>query len=176
MVVLSAYYLMTGDAGQVDVVTSETKEGQVETVDITGEVTGEAVGGADAAETNKTLNLTSANDFFVSYKMQRENLRSIEADKYMEIISDSENSNAEEIVKAQTRLEDMMALSYAETVIEEILSAEYGDAVVISNGGFVEVVVQAEALTNIEVVKILDLVTEQMAVPAHKVQVSGVKY
>jgi stage III sporulation protein AH len=176
MVVLSAYYLMTGDANQLNVVTSDKNEGQVETIDITKEVTKENADGL-ATQTEGTQasdqTFTQAGDYFISYKMQRDNLRSIQAEKLMEIISDSKNSKAEEIVEAQTKLEEMHSIDYTEKVIEEILAADYGDAVVISQNDRVKVVVQAESLSNNEVVRILNLVTEQMAVPAGKVTVSG---
>jgi stage III sporulation protein AH len=180
MVVLSAYYLMTGDVGQMQAVTSDKNEGQVqtETVDYTQQTKSEGEAGATtqtegAGATDQTFMSNQSSDFFISYKMQRDNLRSMQAEKYMDIISDSQNSKAEEIVEAQTKLEELQSLEYTEKVIEELLAADYGDAVVMTQNDHVKVVVQAESLSNNEVVKILNLVTEQMAVPASKVSVSG---
>jgi stage III sporulation protein AH len=177
MVVLSAYYLMTGDVSQMNVVTSDKNEGQVETIDITKEMTKQNTDGVatqtEGTEVTDQTFLTKAGDFFMSYKMQRDNLRQIQAGKYMDVIIDSKNSKPEDIVKAQTMLEELHSLEYTERVIEELLAADYGDAIVLSQNDRVKVVVQAESLSNNEVVKILNLVTEQMAVPASKVTVSG---
>jgi stage III sporulation protein AH len=173
MVVLSAYYLMTGDVRQMDVVTSDFQEGQVKTEDITKEVTQPGEAAATTEGTSATEALTVSSDFFEKYKYERDSLRQIEWTKLMDVIADAKNSEAEEIVEAQTKLDSLQSLEFTESVVEEMLSAQYGDAVVIHKEGNIQVVVQAEALTNVEVVKILDMVTQQFEVPAHRVTVSG---
>jgi stage III sporulation protein AH len=190
MVVLSAYYLMTGDVNNMKAVTSETNEGQVETIELSGELqgenavlgehSGEAVVGEGAATsengqaTDLTLGASNISDFFDKYRLDRNNFRLIQIEKLYEIISDSKNSTAEQIVEAQTKIEEMTSLEYTETVIEELLAADYGDAVVMSEGNHVKVVVNAKELTSEQVVQIINMVTEQMSIPATMVSVSGV--
>lgn len=170
MVVLSAYYLMTGNTQQLTV-TGETKEGQIETANLTDQSTEQTVGGAD---TTQTMEFSDAAEFFAQYKMQRNDLRSIEAQRYTNIIADA-NSSSEQIAEAQQKLQELQELTYTESVLEDVLAGDYGEAMVISQGGFVKVVVQAKELSKQEVVKIINLVVEQMAVPAHTVKVSGIK-
>lgn len=173
MVVLSAYYLMTGDARQMEAVTSDSKEGQIATEDITQEVTQQQANGTVVTGEGTTQTATVSSDFFEKYKYERDIQREIEASKYMDIIADSQNSKADEIVEAQNKLNEMQSIEYTEIVVEEMLSEQYGDAVVIHRDGNIEVVVRAEALSSTEVVRILDLVTQQFEIPAHRVTVAG---
>lgn len=193
MVVLSAYYLMTGDVNQMDAMNMNLTENNaaVPTEDITSTTT-ESTQATDAAKADATktdatqtdsgkqaangsiptpVAKASSSDYFDKIKMDRDNVRSMQIEDLRNITANANNS-AEQIAVANSKIEAMTEAQYTESVVEETLAAQYGNAVVLTNDNTVQVVVQAESMQPSEVVKIINTVTQQMKVPASHVRVS----
>ncbi|MCS1350778.1 SpoIIIAH-like family protein [Mechercharimyces sp. CAU 1602] len=161
MVVLSAYYIVTGPvepAEQGNKEAAEKVDADVKTKSGVGEPSEEAV--------------KEAGDYFVGYQMERQALRSKLSSEYMEKITDPAASE-EQIDEAQAKLNELMEVDNTETVLEELIREEgYQDAVVINNDAHVNVIVQSDQLKSAQVVKLVTLTKKQMGVAANQVSVT----
>lgn len=160
MVVLSAYYIVTGPVEPVEQAGQPSKENEVQ-VDLKTEA-------ADSKEDVQN----AASDYFVGYQLQRNNLRSKMTEEYMNILTNPKSSK-EDLEEAQRKIDQLMKVDKTESVLEELIRNEgFRDAVVISGDKHVDVVVQSEKLTNSQVVKLISLVKKHMDVPATQVSVA----
>ncbi|MGI6127206.1 MAG: SpoIIIAH-like family protein [Planifilum sp.] len=160
MVVLSAYYIVTGPVEPVEQAGKPSKENDVQ-VDLKTEE-------ADSKE--EAHRATS--DYFVGYQLQRNNLRSKMTEEYMNVLTDPESSE-KELKEAQSKIDQLMKVDKTESVLEELIRNEgFRDAVVITGDQHVDVVVQSEKLSNSQVVKLIGLVKKHMDVPATQVSVA----
>ena len=167
MVVLSAYYLVSGPIIPVEMAGEEAMdmENQV-TADITIENTNDLT---DMIGTN-------SNDYFIGLKLDRTNYRSKQIDDWYTMINQQDIS-AEAIARIQDKIEELQATEEAEFVLESLLIANgYQDAVVMTTDTGVDVIIQssAEALSKNEVVKIIKMVSEKLNVPAVNVHVKPI--
>lgn len=161
MVVLSAYYIVTGPVEPVEQAGQPSKEKDDVEVDLKTETTDSKEGVQDAA-----------NDYFVGYQLQRNNLRSKMTEEYMNVLTNPKSSK-EELEEAQRRIDQLMKVDKTESVLEELIRNEgFRDAVVIAGDRHVDVVVQSEKLSNSQVVKLISLVKKHMDVPATQVSVA----
>jgi stage III sporulation protein AH len=160
MVVLSAYYIVTGPVEPVEQAGQPSKENEVQ-VDLKTEE-------ADSKDDIRN----AGSDYFVGYQLQRNNLRSKMTEEYMNILTNPKSSK-EELEEAQRKIDQLMKVDKTESVLEELIRNEgFRDAVVISGDKHVDVIVQSEKLTHSQVVKLISLVKKHMDVPATQVSVA----
>jgi stage III sporulation protein AH len=114
----------------------------------------------------------SASDFFQGYKMQRDAMLQKQKDEQFSIMS-SDKSSAQAYADARKKHEELSTLESNTTALEELLKGSgYKDAVVLpQNDSKVSVIVQADKLTNKEVVDIIATVKQQMNVSGSNVLV-----
>lgn len=197
MVVLSAYYLFTDDVNELDLSADPAPAGTEIKVDaVTGGTASESDGGtasesdADAADKGASETAADANaqktdqevlkqvsakavsgsDYFVAAQMKRTEELAKETERLIAITVDPKKSN-EEVVQAQTELTKLQDLDEKVTRLEETLTKDYPNAVVLQDGGKWRVVVQAEKLEKSEGVSIIDQVTKELNVTPDKVMV-----
>ncbi|GGE10312.1 hypothetical protein GCM10011571_09540 [Marinithermofilum abyssi] len=166
MVVLSAYYIVTGPVEPADQMVSKEKvdDGQIE-------VKTKESGKAEKDEVKKTAK-ESDSDYFVGYQLQRSTLRSKMTEDYMKILTDPEASK-EKLKEAQAKIDELMKVDKSESVMEDLIRAEgFRDAVVINTDKNVDVIVQSDKLSRSQVVKLLSMVKRQMDVPANRISIA----
>lgn len=163
MVVLSAYYIVTGPVEPAQ--QAKLNEGDVQ-VDIKA-----LDKPATATKAGDIKLVHPSNDYFSGYQIQRNTLRSKLNEEYIKIMMDS-NSSAKEIQIAQGKMDQLLKVDKRETVLEDLIRKEgYQDAVVVTKDPQVEVVVQSDNLTRRQAVKLIGLVQQQMATSALNVSV-----
>lgn len=168
MVVLSAYYIVTGPVEPADQVaqTAKEKQGDIK-VDIKP-VDEPSSSGEKSAEVLEN----QSNDFFVGYQLQRSTLRQKMVEEYMQVLTNPE-APEKEVEEANQKIQQLMKIDNQETVLEELIRKEgYQDAVVITNLPHVDVIVQSEKLDKKQVVKLISLVRQHLQVDPHHVTVA----
>ncbi|MBA4494990.1 SpoIIIAH-like family protein [Paenactinomyces guangxiensis] len=172
MVVLSAYYIVTGPVEPVDQSAAKpddlTKEGNIDVNIKTVEQPAEAAKQNDVKETLDKAN----DDYFVAYQLQRNTLRQKETERYMQVLTNPEASK-EQLQEAKQKIDQLMKVDKTETVLEELIRKEgYSDAVVVTSDSHVDVVVQSDKLTNAQAVKLINLVKQHLNVSPTQVSVA----
>lgn len=113
-----------------------------------------------STSTASTSEVTYQN-FFESYRTDRNNTRNEQMFYYKAII-ESANSSTEAKQEAQTALANLASKQEKELVLEGyILAKGFDDAVVSFTENYVNVMVKAEKLNESEVAQIVDVVQEQ---------------
>lgn len=115
----------------------------------------------------------NSSDFFVAYQLEEKRRLSQELAQLQEKIA-NEKTPADEVAKAQKKMEELQSLADKQSTIVQLIQAEgFPDAIVTQeeNGSY-KVIVQAQDLRNDQVVKILSIVKEQLNAPASQVTVS----
>jgi stage III sporulation protein AH len=167
MVVLSAYYLLTGPvepARQVVKTADELDKG----IHVDIKPLDKPAAGSKGAKAIKE----SGDDFFVGYQLQRSTLRQKMTEEYMKVLTDPEASK-EALEEAQQKIEQLMKVDNAETVLEELIRKEgYRDVVVMTNNPHVDVIVQSDKLSRAQVVKLISLVKQHLNVDPLEVSVA----
>lgn len=163
MVVLSAYYIVTGPvepATQANKkTTDQTKEAKV---DVNLKTTNQQ------AEAEAKL---SKQDFFINYHLQRDTLRSKMTEEYMRTLSDPEATQSA-LKEAEAKIDQLMKIDKQESTAEDLIRREgFRDAVVINHNNKVDVIVQAPELKTDQVVSILSLVGKHFNVSPTQVSV-----
>lgn len=168
MVVLSAYYIVTGPVEPAEQVAQTAKENQGDiNVDIKP-VDEKASPDQKSAEALQN----QQNDFFVGYQLQRSTLRQKMVEEYMQVLTNPEASE-KELEEANQKIQQLMKIDNQETVLEELIRKEgYQDAVVITNHPHVDVIVQSDKLDKKQVVKLISLVRQHLQVDPHDVTVA----
>jgi stage III sporulation protein AH len=167
MVVLSAYYIVTGP---VEPVRQAAKQ-----VDPAGDVDVNIKPIHQPASANSSkdkLNKKDQDDYFVGYQLQRSTLRQKMVEEYMKVLTNPDASE-KELREANAKIEELMKVDNTETVLEELIRKEgYRDAVVVSNSPHVDVVVQTEHLSRKQVVGLISLVKQHLNVSPLNVSVA----
>lgn len=113
----------------------------------------------------------SEKDFFVDYRLERDRLRSQEADYLREIINNP-NASQESKEKAQKDLIALAEKVEKEMNIENLIKAKgFEDAVIILSGDSANVIVKAEGLSTKEVAQITDIVTRTTGLSMDKITI-----
>jgi stage III sporulation protein AH len=160
MVVLSAYYIVTGPVEPAEQVaqTAKEKQGDIK-VDIKP-VDEPSSSGEKSAEVLEN----QSNDFFVGYQLQRSTLRQKMVEEYMQVLTNPE-APEKEVEEANQKIQQLMKIDNQETVLEELIRKE----------GYlphVDVIVQSEKLDKKQVVKLISLVRQHLQVDPHHVTVA----
>lgn len=167
MVVLSAYYLVSDPIVPADIQNMESEENQEADIVI------------EEATTEELPELTdeigvSNNDLLVGLKMERNNSRSKQIDQYYSMMQSDLSEEA--IAELQDKIERLQSVEESEFVLEKLLVADgYEDAVVLSNGQSVDVIIQTDSISKAEAVKIIKLVSERLNIPAVNVHIKPVQ-
>lgn len=111
------------------------------------------------------------NDFFIDYKLERDRLRSQEADYLRELIN---NPNAAQQSKEKAQ-QDLIALSQKvekEMIVENLIKAKgFEDAVIFLSNDVANLVVKATGLKQNEVAQITDIVTKTTGISVDKITI-----
>ena len=167
MVVLSVYYLVSEPLVNENVM--ENKE------DITADIsTGEVEINDLATEMNLMDGIgVNTNDLLIGLKMERTNNRAKQIDQLYDMMSS--NLSEEAIAAIQGKIERLQTIEESEFVLEKLILADgYNDAVVLTNGNSVDVIIQIETMTKAEAVKIIKMVSERLNIPAVNVHIKTV--
>ncbi len=115
--------------------------------------------------------IEKGNDFFIDYKLERDRLRSQEADYLRELIN---NPNAVQQSKEKAQ-QDLIALSQKvekEMIVENLIKAKgFEDAVIFLSNDIANVVVKATGLKQNEVAQITDIVTKTTGINLDKITI-----
>lgn len=168
MVVLSAYYIVTGPVEPVSQATKQVEQAatgidvDIKPIDQPGQSSG----------SKEMLNKKEEDDYFIGYQLQRSTLRQKMVEDYMKIITDPDAAETD-LKEANRKIEELMKVDNAETVLEELIRKEgFRDAVVVSNRPQIDVIVQTEQLSKAQVVKLVSLVKQHFDVSPLNVSVA----
>jgi stage III sporulation protein AH len=166
MVVLSAYYLVTGPVQPADQATmSKDGKGDIN-VDI------KTTGLPANSKGKSTLAKGEGDDYFIAYQLERSTLRQKLTEDYMKVLTNPDASK-QELQEAQAKLDQLMKVDNAEGSLEELIRKEgFRDAVVITGDSHVDVIVQTDNLSRRQAVKLIDLAKRHLNVPSNQVSVS----
>lgn len=110
-------------------------------------------------------------DFFIDYKLERDRLRSQEADYLRELINNA-NASSESRDQAQ---KDLIALSQRvekEMMVENLIKAKgFEDAVIFMSNDYANVVIKASGLLPKQIAQITDIVTKATNIPIDKITI-----
>lgn len=110
-------------------------------------------------------------DFFIDYKLERDRLRSQEADYLRELINNA-NASSESRDQAQ---KDLIALSQRvekEMMVENLIKAKgFEDAVIFISNDYANVVIKASGLLPKQIAQITDIVTKTTNIPIDKITI-----
>lgn len=168
MVVLSAYYIVTGPVQPANhEVVKLTKPGNI---DVSVKAVDQP---ANSTTTNREIsNLKGSNEYFVGYQLQRHALRQKLTEEWENILANPDSSKVQ-LAEAQTKIDGLLKVDKRESVLEELIRKEgFADAVVVSNDSHIDVVVQTKDLTRAQAVKLIGLVKDQMDVAPLNVSVA----
>ncbi|MGA8941741.1 MAG: SpoIIIAH-like family protein [Thermoactinomyces sp.] len=169
MVVLSAYYIVTGPVEPARQVAETAKE-TASDIDVNIKPIDEPV--SSSGKTEEMLDQQANSDFFVGYQLQRSTLRQKMVEEYMQVLTDP-NSSEKELEEANQKIQQLMKIDNQETVLEELIRKQgYRDAVVVTNNPHVDVVVQSEKLSRKQVVQLISLVRQHLQVDPQNVSVA----
>ena len=131
----------------------------------------EAPAASVAAEAPAPSVAPEANDPLEAFRLEREQLRSMQTAQLNDIIHDGETDGQTRAL-AQRTLIDLLAWAEQETTIEGVLRARgYADCAVTVHEDTANVLVRAEALTRQETAVILELVLRETDVDSGNVKI-----
>jgi stage III sporulation protein AH len=117
-------------------------------------------------------NLDDFKAFFVEYRLQRDRVRTNEVEMLNQMV-DNPNVSAEGKKQAEDQLLAIIELMEKELLVENMLKASgFRDAVFFYRGNVANVVVQAESLSDQEVIQIAEMVSSATGVALEHVVVS----
>lgn len=169
MVVLSAYYIVTGPVQPANQeVVKTTNPGNI---DVSIKAVDKPTS-STATQNKEISNLKGSNDYFVGYQLQRHALRSRLTEEWFKVLTNPDASK-EQQTEARGKIDGLMKVDKRESVLEELIRKEgFADAVVVSNDSHIDVVVQSKDLTRAQAVKLIGLVKDQMDVAPLNVSVA----
>jgi len=136
----------------------------------TPEENAEQVSAEIAPNASVDIKLTEK-DFFIDYKLERDRLRSQEADYLRELINNP-NASQESKDQAQKDLIELSKKVETEMICENLIKAKgFEDAVIFLSNDHANVVVKATALQQKDIAQITDIVTKSTGVPIEKITI-----
>lgn len=145
IVVLSVYYVTTPT--QSPTAANNAKQSQ------------KATSSTKSNSKGVTSSITSADDQFASYKLERNQATATEAQKYEQVIA-SDSSTAQQVSEAKDQLDALNSQAKQEQLLEdEIISKGFGtDAVVTTDGDYAQVYVKSKNLSSKQASQIMSMV------------------
>jgi stage III sporulation protein AH len=169
MVVLSAYYIVTGPVQPANEVTKQSKSGNI---DVSIKSVDPGSDQPASATTTSKESIKGTSDYFVGYQLQRSALRQKMTEEWMKVLTNPDASKSE-LQEAQAKMDQLIKVDKKESVVEELIRKEgFPDAVVVTNDSHIDVVVQSKDLTREQAVKLISLVKDQMDVMPLNVSVA----
>ncbi|WP_027417575.1 SpoIIIAH-like family protein [Aneurinibacillus terranovensis] len=167
LVVLSAYYLVQGPTKQVPVVSKDKQDS------VPADMNFGATVKTKQTSVDKGPAPTQTDDYFISFKMNRDAEQSQEMDQFLQVMQSS-SAQPTAIAQAKKKYEELAALQDMQNQVEELIKStgHYKDAIVIAKDDMVHVIVQAKSLPKNKAVDIIGLVNQQMKVPSNNIIVS----
>lgn len=170
MVVLSAYYIVTGPVQPANKQVMKTENPG--NIDVSIKAVDQPTTSSTTTKNKEVTTIKGSNDYFVGYQLQRNALRSKMTEEWMKVLTDPDASKSQ-LNEAQGKIDGLMKVDKRESVLEELIRKEgFADAVVVSNDSHIDVVVQSKDLTRAQAVKLIGLVKEQMDVAPLNVSVA----
>lgn len=169
LVVLSGYYLVEGPNGTTSNTVTQNKDGAN-----TGDKTDINVNTKQVTPNTATPSSTTSDDYFISYKMNRDARQEQELDKYMEVMINN-NAKADLRDEAKKKYEALEALRNQQAEVEELIkqAGNYKDVIVVAQDNMVRVIVQAKTLKSDKVVEIINIVKKHMKIPGNNITVEN---
>lgn len=153
-------------AGDPDSVVSDNND----VVDANSETSGDKTKTGEAVLANNTISA----DFFVSNKLQREQVRAANESTLQEIIDNANVSDKQKQAAIDAMIE-LTAIKDKENATETLLEAKgFPDTLVTITDGSVEVVVNANQLTEQQMAQIEDVVKRKTGISAKNIVISPV--
>ena len=155
MIVLSVYYLMSDDKGDLAFVGDQEVE-----VDKSGEI--DATGDNDATEVSEIKNI-GQDESFTMLRMELQNKRSMDKSSYEEIVASS-NATTDEKNEALNNIQLIVEDTTKENILQNSILAdteEYQDVLVRAEEDVVHVYVKVNELSKQEVVSIMQMVRDE---------------
>ncbi|SEN22819.1 SpoIIIAH-like family protein [Lihuaxuella thermophila] len=170
MVVLSAYYIVTGPVEPVGQPAAKLNEGAKDEAGVKVDIKNIDTA-SQGAKTQEMLDKAN-DDYFVAYQLQRNTLRQKMTEDYMKVLTNPDASK-EQLEEARNKIDELMKVDKQETVLEELIRQEgFKDAVVITGDSHVDVIVQSDKLTSSQAVKLISLVKQHLSVAPLDVSVA----
>ncbi|MBS4030476.1 MAG: SpoIIIAH-like family protein [Clostridiales bacterium] len=125
----------------------------------------------DTDSTPESWDMDQFKAFFIEYRLQRDRVRASEVEMLNQMI-DNPNMSAEGKKQAEEQLLKLVSMMEKEMLVENMLKAHgYKDAIFFYQEGLVNVVVQAEQLTEQEFLQIAEMVSTVTGVKMEEVTV-----
>ncbi len=116
--------------------------------------------------------VTLSESFFTDYRIEREQTRSENIETLEEIV-ESEDASTETINAANLELVAIVQLSEQELLLENLIKSKgYDDCIVFIHQGYVNVIVDAEEITQQQAVQIQDIVASECGVDLSKITIA----
>lgn len=168
MVVLSAYYIVTGPiqpVNQQEVVKNTNNPGNID-------VSIKAVDQPATTTTSKEISGLTGNHYVTGKQMQRTHLREKMTEEWTNVLSDPDITDVQR-TEAQAKIDNLNKVDKRESVLEDLIRKRgFADAVVITNESHVDVVVQSKDLTRAQAQELMDLVKNEMNVASLNISVA----
>ena len=121
---------------------------------------------------SSAANTGTFNDYFASFRNERNDIRAQEIE-YLRMIIADETTDKAALLDAQNRLLELVNNMEKEFAIESLIRGKgFKDAAVTVRDGSVNVIIEGEKLTDEEVARILDIVCSETGVQARQVKIS----
>lgn len=172
MVVLSAYYIVTGPVEPAkDMATKPDEQAKDNHIDVNIKTVGQPADDK-TKEGNVTAEQQAGSDYFIAYQLQRNTLRQKMTEEYMKVLTNPEASK-KELEEAEAKINQLMKVDKTESVLEELIQKEgFRDAVVITSDSHVDIIVQSDKLANAQAVKLINLVKQHIQIPSSNISVA----
>ncbi|MDQ0417405.1 stage III sporulation protein AH [Croceifilum oryzae] len=174
MVVLSAYYIVSGPVepvGQMAKKAEELLNKNEVAVDIKAAT---KPASATAKADSKDATKQKESEYFVGYQLNREYLRQQLLEENYKMMMDPK-ATKNQLESASKKVEQLNKTEKQESVLEDLICKElkFTDAVVVTNEDHVDVIVKTAKLTPTQVVKVMDLVKQNSNIEGLQVTVSS---
>lgn len=159
MVVLSGYYMVTSPVTPANQLASKT-DALLKGINV------------NIKPVEQPLpNQTSADDYLLAYQIQRNTLRGQLTEQYMNVLTNPDAS-AQAIKEANDKINGLTKVDNQESVLEDLIIKDgYKDAVVIKGDQHVDVIVEADKLTNTQAVQLINMARDHLNVSSNIVSV-----
>jgi stage III sporulation protein AH len=167
MVVLSAYYIVTGP--------DQTAGPAIKNVDELGNEKDQVQ--VDIKSLNKPVvinkKVSEANDYFVSYHLQRNSIREKQLEGHYQVLMNPDASK-QQLENANAKIEQINKMDKMEATLEEMIrEAGFQDVVVMNDTSHVDIIVQGKNLSKAKAVQIMNMAQKQLNVPASQISVAN---
>lgn len=115
----------------------------------------------DASGNKADTSVSTQSDYFEAYRTNRQSIRDMEM-RYVQTISDNQNSDAAIKKEAESRLLEIASLMEKELKIENLIKSKgFEDVIAFVEEGSINIVVKAEQLSSAQATKILKIVVDE---------------